>query len=92
MFDITTTRAAALETHPPTVVFVGLAVLMLAGAFLAGYEMSEGKRPSRFHMLIYPLVLTMTVIVIIDIEFPRVGFVRIDKADHFLTDLRATMK
>jgi hypothetical protein len=92
MFDITTTRAAALETHPPMIIFVGLGVLMLASALLAGFEMAEGKRPSRFHMVLYPLVLAIAIFVIIDIEFPRTGFVRIESADHFLTDLRATMK
>jgi hypothetical protein len=92
MFDITTTRAAASQRHPPSVVFVGLGVLMLASALLAGYEMAEGKRPSRFHMTIFPLILVTAVFIIIDIEFPRRGFVRIDRTDHFLTDLRATMK
>jgi hypothetical protein len=92
MFDITTTRAAALETHPPTIVFGGLMVLMLASALLAGYGMGEGKRPSRFHMVLFPLVLATAVFVIIDIEFPRTGFVRIEWTDHFLTDLRGTMK
>ena len=48
MFDITTTRAAALETHPPTIIFGGLAVLMLAGALLVGYGMGEGKDPVVF--------------------------------------------
>lgn len=92
MFDVTTTRLAALETHPPTVVFVGLTLLMLASARLAGYGMAEAKKPSRFHMLIFPLILATAVFVIVDFEFPRIGLVRIDKADHFLTDLRTTMK
>lgn len=48
MFDVTTTRLAALETHPPTVVFVGLTLLMLASARLAGYGMAEAKRPAAF--------------------------------------------
>jgi hypothetical protein len=92
MFDITTTRQAALETHPPTIVYVGLAILMLASALLAGYGMAEGKRPSRFHMLLFALVLATAAFVIIDIELPRTGFIRIERADHFLIDLRATMK
>jgi hypothetical protein len=60
---------------------------MLASVLLAGYGMGEGKRPSRFHMLLFPLVLATAVFVIIYIEFPRIGFVRIEKADHFLTHL-----
>lgn len=92
MFDITTTRLAALETHPPTVVFRGLGLLMLASALLAGYGMADGKKPSRFHMLLFPLILATAVYVIVDIEYPRTGLIRIDRADHFLTDLRETMK
>jgi hypothetical protein len=92
MFDITTTRLAALETHPPRVIFVGLVVLMLAGALLTGYGMADGKKPSKFHVLVFPLILTTAMFVIVDIEYPRIGLVRIDTADHFLTDLRATMK
>jgi hypothetical protein len=92
MFDITTTRLAALETHPPRVIFVGLVVLMLAGALLTGYGMADGKKPSKFHVFVFPLILTTAMFVIVDIEYPRIGLVRIDTADHFLTDLRATMK
>lgn len=92
MIDITTTRYVALETHPPAVIFWGLGILLLIGALLAGYEMAEAKRPSRVHMLIFPLILTTAVFVIVDMEYPRMGLIRIEKADHLLTDLRATMK
>ncbi len=92
MIDITTTRAVALETHPPTVVYWALAVLVLAGALLAGYGMAEAKTRSWMHMLIYSTILALAVYVILDLEYPRVGWVRIDTADHVLMDLRTSMK
>jgi hypothetical protein len=92
MFDITTTRSAATEIHPPRVIFIGLTTLMLAAALLAGYGMADSRKPSRLHMTIFPLFLAMAIFVIVDIEYPRLGFVRIEQSDHFLTDLRATMK
>lgn len=92
MIDITTTRAVALETHPPTVIYWALGVLVLAGALLAGYGMAEAKTRSWLHMLIYSTILVLAVYVILDLEYPRVGWVRIDTADHVLMDLRTSMK
>ena len=92
MIDITTTRAVAAETHPPPVVFWGLGVLVLASALLAGYGMAEARTRSWLHMLIYSAILATAVYVIIDLEYPRLGLIRIDAADHVLTDLRSSMK
>ena len=38
------------------------------------------------------VVLTVAVYVIIDMEYPRVGFIRIDKFDQALVEVRASMK
>ncbi|MGB6385214.1 MAG: hypothetical protein WBD25_13665 [Terriglobales bacterium] len=92
MIDITTTRAVALDTHPPIVVFWGLGVLVLASALLAGYGMAEAKTRGLLHMLIYSAILAIAVYVILDMEYPRVGLIRIDAADHVLVDLRSSMK
>jgi len=92
MIDITTTRAAALEMHPPAVVFWGLGVLVIASALLAGYGLGEAETRSWLHMLIFSAILAMAVYVILDLEFPRVGLIRIDAADHLLVDLRKSMK
>lgn len=92
MIDITTTRAVALEMHPPAVVFWGLGVLVIASALLAGYGLGEAKTRSWLHMLIFSAILAMAVYVILDLEFPRVGLIRIDAADHLLVDLRNSMK
>jgi hypothetical protein len=92
MIDITTIRAVALQTHPPAVIFWGLAVLILAGALLAGYGTAEAKARSWLHMLIFSAILAVAVYVILDLEYPRVGLIRIDAADRPLIDLRNSMK
>lgn len=92
MIDITTTRMVASETHPPVIIFYGLGLLVLATALLAGYGMAGSKKRSWMHMIVYALIMSSTLYVILDIEYPRFGLVRIDAADHFLVDVRATMK
>jgi hypothetical protein len=92
MIDIATTRAVALEMHPPIVVFWGLGVLVLASSLLAGYGMAEAKTRGLLHMLVYSAILAIAVYVILDMEYPRVGLIRIDAADHILMDLQSSMK
>lgn len=92
MFDITTTRFAATRSHPPLVIYIMLVVLSLIGALLAGYGMSGNKDRNWFHMVIFATMLSLTVYVIMDLEFPRLGLIRIDKADQVLTELRKSLQ
>jgi len=91
MIDITTTRSMALQMHPPTVVFVMLFGLALAASLLAGYGMTGNKFRSRFHMLGFALVMATAIFVILDIEYPRRGLIRVDEFDQALVDLRESM-
>src|SRR5262245_54760931 len=91
MIDITTTRAMAAQLHPPRVVFVMLFGMALAASLLAGYGMTGGKLRSRLHMLGFAVVMAIAVFVILDIEYPRLGWVRIDAFDQALADLRESM-
>ena len=43
MFDITTVRANALQMHPPLLIYIVLALLACASAFLGGVAMSASK-------------------------------------------------
>lgn len=92
MIDVTTARAAALKTHPPAIIFAMLAMLALACSLLAGYGMAGGKLRSWIHMLGFSGILTLTFYVILDLEYPRVGLIRIDALDQLLVDVRASMK
>jgi len=91
MIDITTTRAVARQNHPPTVIYLLLAGLSLLSALLAGYVMSDTKVRSWFYMLIISGTISLTFYVIMDLEFPRLGLIRIDAADQTLVDLKSSM-
>jgi hypothetical protein len=92
MIDITTTRATATETHPPLVIFSLLGGLCLIGALLVGHGTAPGKGRSWFHPVIFAAILSLTVYVIVDLEYPRLGLIRIDAADQALLDLRNSMQ
>jgi len=92
MIDITTTRLVALETHPPLAIYLALAAVVLASSVLAGYAMAKSGSRNWSHMLIYAGTLAFAVYLIFDLDYPRLGLVRIDSADHILVDLRNSMK
>jgi hypothetical protein len=91
MFDMTTTRAVATQNHPPMVIFVLLAGLSLVSALLAGNVMCATKTRSRLYMVIFAATVSITVYVILDLEFPRLGLIRVDAADQVLIELRKSM-
>lgn len=92
MIDITTERAVALETHPPTVIFILLGVAILVSSLFAGYSMGVKRSQSLLHILGFAVIMTTSLYVIVDMEYPRVGIIRIDPADRILYDFRATMQ
>jgi hypothetical protein len=92
MIDITTTRAAAAEIHPPAIIFVMLVALAFATALLSGYNLAGGRSRKWLPMLGFAAAIAVTIYVILDIEYPRLGFIRVDAIDHLLVELRATMK
>jgi hypothetical protein len=91
MFDITTTREMATRMHPPTVIFVMLFTLVLATSLLAGHGMATVKKRSWLHILAFSITMILTVYVIFDVEYPRLGLIRVDSFDQALVDLRSKM-
>ena len=91
MIDITTTRKMATMMHPPLVVFFMLGALALVSALLAGYGMAAGGQRSWVHVLGFAAVVAATVYVIVDMEYPRFGMIRVDAVDQVLRDLRHSM-
>ena len=92
MIDITTTRLMATRNHPPPVIFGLLVVLSLVSALLVGYGSSVNRGRTWLHTVAFAAILALTIYVIVDLEFPRLGLIRVDSADQALVDLRASMK
>jgi hypothetical protein len=59
---------------------------------LAGYGMAGSGTRNWLHMLIFAAMMTIAVYVILDLEYPRFGLIRVDATDQVLLDLRRTMK
>jgi hypothetical protein len=91
MFDITTTRTEAAGVHPPLMIFGMLGALTLACSLFAGYDMAIRRRLNVLHSVAFAVVLSVTAYVIIDLEYPRLGFIQISDSDQVLVDLRKSM-
>jgi hypothetical protein len=92
MFDIANTRYWATQIHPPAMIFGLLGTLALVCALLAGFGMAGGTARSWIHIVAFAIILTFTVYVIVDMEYPRMGFIRVDSFDQALVDVRAVMQ
>jgi hypothetical protein len=92
MFDIATVRVTATQIHPPLVVYGMLFALALGSALLAGYQSAGEKDYDWVHKIGFAAIVAFTVYVILDIEYPRLGWIRLDAIDQVLVNLRAGMK
>jgi hypothetical protein len=93
MIDITTARAIAALTHTPKLIFSVLLILGLVCSMLAGYVLAYTNTGNvRLHVVAFAVVVTLTIYLIFDLDYPRFGIIRLDFADQGLIDLLAGMK
>jgi len=92
MFDITTVRVFATKMHPPLIIYAMLFALALSSAFLVGYQTAFEKGYDVVHQIGFAAIVAFTLYVILDIEYPRAGWIRLDALDEALVNVRAGMK
>jgi hypothetical protein len=92
MIDITTIRTVAARSHPPLAVFVMLALTLCASSALMGYSSAMADVRQWVYTITYALVLSAAVYVILDYEFPRIGFIHVGSMDQVLVDTLAKMQ
>lgn len=92
MFDIATTRAINRQIHPPDVIYAMLFGLACLGSLLAGYGLAMSKSHNWVHITSFILVLTLAIYVILDLEYPRKGLIRVDAFDEVLTQTLQEME
>jgi hypothetical protein len=77
--DLESARRMALQNHvPASVIFVNSAVGLLA-AMLVGYAFGLNGRRQIFPMCVLALAITLVLAVIIDLDRPRSGFIRVNQ-------------
>ena len=92
MFDIGQERYLATLQHPPVPVYAMLGVMVLISSLFAGFGMAKARRQSPVHLIGFSAVMALSIYFILDLEFPRLGIVRVDDFDQALVDLRASME
>ena len=91
MSEIAGAKSIAVRTHLPALVFYFLVAAALLSALIAGFGMARGHR-NWLSVLAYASIVTLTMYVMIDMEYPRAGLIRIGAADLAMTTLRDSMR
>jgi hypothetical protein len=92
MIDITTVRTVALHTRLPDAILALLIIAALSSAMTAGYAMAKRGHRSILHVVLYATSIAMTIYVVLDLEHPRRGLIRLDATDRILEQLRASIR
>jgi NhaP-type Na+/H+ and K+/H+ antiporter len=58
----------------------------LVCALLAGNAMLKSRSPNWIHILGFAAITTITMYVILDLEYPRRGLIQVDALDQMLKD------
>lgn len=91
MFEIANKRLDITELHPPFIIFALLIGLTVMSALLAGYSTAGNKISNSLHILCYVAIMAFIIYVIIDIEYPRHGLIRVNSFDYVLQEARDNM-
>jgi hypothetical protein len=92
MIDICEKRTDIFYVHQPLAVFGVLIVMALVCSVMVGYGIAASQSKSWIHYIGFALVMVITIYVIIDMEYPRVGLITVDNLDTTLKDLRYLIK
>jgi hypothetical protein len=91
MIDVTTKRTTAGQLHPPKIIYVLLIGFALGCGLLAGYGSASAPSRDWTRAVAFAAVVAVTIHVIFDLEYPRLGLIRVDAADRLLLELRESM-
>lgn len=89
---ISTISSTSPYLHPPFIIFVVLFLLSLVSAFLLGYQASTIARKSWVHLGLFVIFLAVVSYLIVDLEYPRVGAIRIGDMQEFIRERHRAME
>jgi hypothetical protein len=91
MFAAVEHERLARRIHPPAVIYVMLVAGALVSALLAGFTMANAATRTWLLDVAVAAIVSFVIFVIVQIEYPRLGLVRVDAFDRALIELRSTM-
>jgi len=91
MIDLTTSGTMMAKNHLPWLIRAVLVLAPLLCAFMAGIESAPRAQRVWMPAILFSLMLSLTVYVVLDLDYPRVGLIRINTVDEALSELRASM-
>jgi hypothetical protein len=92
MIDIVNTRTIATQTHTPLHIYFIMFVIALACAGLTGYRAGNFERPGHLYNIMLALITSCILYLILDIEYPSEGLIRLDKVNQVLFEVIRSMK
>lgn len=91
MFDAIDTERMAQRVHPPMLIYLMLGLSALAAALFAGYAMSTAATRNWLYIIGFTATISITSFVVIELESPRLGLLRVDQMSYVLEELRISM-
>jgi hypothetical protein len=91
MFDAVETERLTAMIHPPLLIYFMIGGTALAAALFAGYAMASGQTRNWLHSIGAAVTIALAVFVILELESPRLGLIRVDAIDRALVETRAMM-
>lgn len=92
MFAVTRERMALSQIHMVPIIYIVLSIVSLAAAMLAGYNMAKKpKHVSLFQVLAFSGIITLAFFLIIELDNPRKGIIRINNQDIYLQKVLDTI-
>jgi hypothetical protein len=92
MFDVVDEERLAQRLHPPMIIYMMLALTALTGALMAGYAMSNAPTRNWVHIIGVAATISLASFVILELESPGLGLIRVDAMNSTLIDLRHSME
>ena len=92
MFEAVETERLVRRVHAPPMVFGMLFLTTLAAALFAGFALAKGEKRTWIHLLGMTATLATAIFVILELETPRTGLIRVDSMDSALVEVRAMMR
>jgi hypothetical protein len=91
MSDASDMQRLSQALHPPRLIMGLLAALTIVGGLVSGYIMGIEKKRDWFLTILFVVLMAASFTVILDLEYPRLGFINLDSVEAELVAMRKGM-